>query len=179
MHPRLVPTAILTVILLGLAACDDGGGAPPAPVVQTGVVPPALFVSAMPTDAGPLLQVKTDAAAGDRVTLEARVGGRSDPFVENRAVFFVVDSVLKSCDQLHGDTCKKPWDYCCEPKDNLLANMATVQVVGADGQPLKLSLQSQHGLEPLKTVIIVGTVAQKDDAGTFVVNAETIHVKEG
>ena len=57
--------------------------------------------------------------------------------------------------------------------------MATVQVVDDRGQPLKASLQDQHGLEPLKTIVVTGTIAQIDDSGNFVVNAEAIHVKEG
>ena len=57
--------------------------------------------------------------------------------------------------------------------------MATVQVVDDDGQPLKASLAEGHGLKPLRTVVVSGTVDQVDEAGNFVVNADLIHVKEG
>lgn len=155
----------------------DGGGQAQAPAPAV-VVPAGLFTTSAPADAKPLIEVKPDAKPGDAIVFEARVGGRVDPFIENRAVFFVTDASILSCDQLHGDACKTPWDYCCEPKDNLLRHMATVQIVGDDGQPLKLSLSDEHGLAPLKTICVTGTVDQADASGTLVVNAESIHVKE-
>jgi hypothetical protein len=183
MHSKLVSAATLTLVLLGLTACGGGGGnttpdvAKPEPTAVT--LPAALFAASAPADAGNLMKVKTAAATGERVTFEARVGGSANPFVENRAIFSVVDPALLSCDQIHGDSCKRPWDYCCEPKTNLRNNMATVQVVDDAGQALKIAIQGQQGLEPLKTIVVVGTVLEKDDSGNFVVNAESIHIKEG
>ncbi len=142
-------------------------------------IPESLFVTELPDEAQPLIDVKTSAQAGDRVTFEARIGGRMDPFVDGRAMFFVTDASIKSCDQLHGDACKTPWDYCCEPKDNLLKHMATVQVVDGDGRPVKANLKDSHGLAPLRTVYVTGTVQNVDETGNLVVNAEEIHVSEG
>ena len=175
---------IAAVSILSVSACtesasDEANGNGDESAQTASSIPATLFASSAPSGAKPLFEAKSGAKQGDRVVFEARVGGRKTPFVENRAVFFVTDSSLLSCDQLPGDACQTPWDYCCEPQDNLLANMATVQVVDDSGQPLKVSLETEHGLEPLKTVIIVGTVNQMDEAGTFVVNAESIHVKEG
>ena len=143
------------------------------------IVPASVFVSASSNDAQQLADVKESAKLGDRVTFEARVGGRVEPFVDGRAMFFVTDASLKDCAQLHGDSCKTPWDYCCESKDNLLKHMATVQVVDANGRPMKVSLANTHGLEPLRTVQVTGTVQSIDDVGNMVVNAEAIHVEEG
>ena len=53
--------------------------------------------------------------------------------------------------------------------------MATVRVVGADGQPLKLGLQDVQGLKPLAKVIVVGTVAQAEK-GNLLINAAGLHV---
>ncbi|MHC5003782.1 MAG: hypothetical protein ACYTJ0_11730 [Planctomycetota bacterium] len=163
----------------GVPADDATAQAPPPAAAAAPTIPATLFAATAPADAIPLIDAKANAGPGDRVVFEARVGGRREAFVENRAVFFVADSSLLSCDQLHGDTCKTPWDYCCEPRDNLLKHMATVQVVDGDGQPLKTSLSDAHGLAPLRTVLVTGTVLEVDEAGTFVVNAESIHVKEG
>ncbi|MHC4991519.1 MAG: hypothetical protein ACYTGC_11115 [Planctomycetota bacterium] len=176
---RLIPVLLICGCgLASLSACrrpaEDVASTPPTPEA---VVPATLFASTAPADAIPLISLKSAAKAGDRVVFEARVGGRRDAFLEDRAVFFVADSSLLSCDQLHGDTCKTPWDYCCEPRDNLTRHMATVQVVDGSGNPLKRSLAGQQGLEPLKTVIVTGTV-DTAESGAFVVNAETIHVKE-
>ena len=139
----------------------------------------SVFVTSLPSDSVALITAKATAQPGDTVVFEARVGGRRDPFVENRAIFFVVDPSLLSCDQMQGDTCKTPWDYCCEPPRNLLKHMATVQVVDDAGQPLKIPLRNQNGLDTLKTVYVTGTVQQADESGNFVVNADSIHVKKG
>ena len=57
--------------------------------------------------------------------------------------------------------------------------MATVQVVDAQGSPLKVSLEHDHGLDALDMIVVTGTVDQIDEAGNFVVNADTIHVQAG
>ena len=74
------------------------------------------------------------------------------------------------------DHCATPWDYCCEPPESITAGTATVQFVGADGKPLAVELQGQGGLAPLATITVTGVVAEKDDAGLFIVNATGIHV---
>ena len=176
-----ITTALLAACLAALptGCASESEPAPDTtkPTAQV-AVPPNLFATSAPPGAVPLVDAKATAKTGDTVVFEARVGGRIESFVPNRAVFFVADPSILSCDQIHGDSCKTPWDYCCEPPDNLRKHMATVQVVDDSGQPLKLSLHEKHGLEPLKTVYVTGVVEQVDAAGTFVVNAETIHVKE-
>lgn len=164
----------MSLLILGTGCNRDA----PEPAAQTVSVPASLFISSSAAEAVPLAAAKTDAKVGDRVVFEARVGGRRAAFVENRAIFFVADSSLESCDQIPGDSCKYPWDYCCETQESRTKNMATVQVVDAGGQPLKTSLEDTHGLAPLKTIVVVGTVGETE-GGNFVVNAETIHVKEG
>jgi hypothetical protein len=168
--------------VLTLAGCGGSTSDPPAAQTQPPAeadLPATLFVVGAPDGAVTLIEAKSEARPGDRVVFEARIGGRRAPFVEHRAVFSVVDPSLLSCDQLHDGTCKAPWDYCCEPRENLLEHMATVQVIDAGGQPLKRSLESEHGLEPLRTVFVSGTVESIDESGNFVVNAEAIHVKGG
>ncbi len=110
--------------------------------------------------------------------IAAKIGGRAEPFVKNRAVFLVADRALKSCDQTPDDPCKTPWDYCCEPPESKKINMMTVQVVGDDGKPIKIGAQSTGGLEPLALIVFEGTVAEIDDKGTFIVNAKKIFVEK-
>lgn len=176
----LVPLVLVSLLAGVLAGCGQASPSGTATAVPTDTVswPAGLFAAALPDGAVALVEAKDAARPGDRVVFEARVGGRKDAFVENRAVFFVADTSLPTCADLHGDSCKTPWDYCCEPAENLLRHMATVQVVDAEGQPLRATLQDQHGLAHMKTVFVTGTVDAIDDAGNLVVNAETIHVRE-
>lgn len=139
-------------------------------------LPAGLFVDRAPDGARSVGAVKADPTLTGDVVIVGRVGGRTVPFVPGAAMFVIADSKLLSCDQRAMDGCTTPWDYCCEPRDSLLANTATIQVVGADGRPLEANLAGEAGLAPLHTVTIAGKVALRDDAGTLVINAERIHV---
>ena len=140
--------------------------------------PEGLILASPPADAKGLGEVKQSASAGDTVTFTARVGGVKQCFIDGRAAMIVVDPALESCDQIHGDACKTPWDYCCEPEESITANTATVQIVDAAGKPLDFGLKGQHGIEELKTITVVGKVAQKNDEGLMVVNATGVHVAQ-
>ena len=175
-----MPVRFVSLTCLTVALATAGCGveqAPSTPASAAGYLPAGLFVATPPAGAKSLAEAKSGTSPGDHVVFEARVGGRVEAFVEHRAIFFVADAGLQSCDQIHGESCTTPWDYCCEDPKSLLQNIGTVQVVDASGQPLKQSLLSEHGLEPLRTIVVEGTVQQADTAGNFVVNADRIHVK--
>ena len=146
-------------------------------------IPPEVFVTEAPKDAkgGEAKDVaalkKSARKKGDTVVLRAKIGGRAEPFVRNRAVFTVADRALKSCDEIPGETCPRPWDYCCESPESKKANLATIQFTGADGKPLKVGAQSVGGLEPLALIVVEGIVSEVDENGTFVVDAKKVFVE--
>lgn len=161
---------------------NDGGtpsvskGAVEAPKEQPGPLQ-SIFLAQEPAGAKPLIEVKKEAKTGDEVVFVARVGGRKKPFVEQRATFIAVDPKLLTCDQACG-TCPTPWDYCCETLDDIQRHAATVRVLGDDGKVIAKSIKAVQGLDPLKTVVIKGKIAMRDDAGmSFVVDATGIHVR--
>lgn len=154
---------------------NSGGATPAATPPATVSLPTDLFVEAAPPDARGVGELKADAQASGSITITGKVGGRVNPFVEGAAIFVLTDGALKSCTDLHPGACETPWDYCCEPKDSLMANTATIQVVDKDGKPLRTSLEGAHGLIGLATVTVVGTIAEKGD-DLLIVNAEHIHV---
>lgn len=166
--------AILAALLLAAPvqkADDPPKGKAPA-------IPETVFVAESPADAKCVAEAKKAAKKGDTVVIKAKIGGRAEPFVRNRAVVMLADRCLRSCDEIPDDPCTKPWDYCCEPPESKKANMMTMQVVGTDGKPLKTGLQGVRDLEPLALIVIEGTVAEIDANGTFVVNAAKIHVEK-
>ena len=90
----------------------------------------------------------------------------------------VIDASLKACGEGPvKDECTTPCDYCCEDPKEVAAHSASVQVVGADGKPLRGGLKGVGGLKPLSEVTVKGTVANAADSGVLVVNATAIHVK--
>ena len=56
------------------------------------------------------------------------IGGSKDPFVQGRAVFTIVDPTIINCKAMGDEEhCPTPWDYCCEPRENLKKNIATIE----------------------------------------------------
>lgn len=173
-------TLLLSVLLLSLpiGCTDKPSSGDHASGDHAHDLPETLFLKAAPASGSPLQQVKASAKVGDTVTIKCRIGGRSTPFVESRAIMVVIDPSLPSCADTKGDMCKKPWDYCCETPEDLIANTATVQVMDPHGHAVAMSLEGEQGLNPLAWITVVGEVAVKDDAGQFVVNATGIFVEK-
>ncbi|UCG33811.1 MAG: hypothetical protein JSU68_04080 [Phycisphaerales bacterium] len=139
-------------------------------------LPPGLFLERAPQDARELEEVKDNAAVGDRVVLRGRIGGRVEPFVDGRAMFMLADGRMPTCNERHGDGCRTPWDYCCEPKADLLARTATIQLADASGRPLKRTVKGVEGLVPTAEIVVTGKVSQRDDGDVMVVDASGIYV---
>ena len=173
----LTPLWILSGILLVAVGCGGSDGSSGANDPKN-TLPNGFFLTASPAGAQPLSEVKKSANAGDDVVFRCRIGGRKAPFVDGRAIMIVIDPALPSCADNKGDTCPVPWDYCCETPETLVANTATVQLVGNDGKPLKSSLENNNGLSPLAWITVVGNVAEKDASGRFVVNAQGVFVEK-
>lgn len=174
MH-RFIPTALVFLSPLLLTACDR-----PAPQASTAPAaqPATWLLTEAPADAFGIAAVKPTAVEGDTVVLHARIGGRKEPITAGTALFIVIDSSVPSCDQIPGDNCPTPWDYCCEPRDNLTANSATIQLVDADGTPILTDLRAA-GFNPLDEVIIIGTVAARPSEQVFTILATGIYKIDG
>jgi len=180
-YAGLVAAAVLVASATG---CEDRGAVQSGsnPSAQSASAPEALpagfVLSEAPTGAKDVVALKKDAKPGDEVVLRGRVGGSPSPFVDGRASMQVIDKALKACGEGTAmDECKTPWDYCCDDPKEVAAHSASVQVVGADGKPLRAGLKGVGGLKPLSEVTVRGTVAKGADSGVLVVNATGIHVK--
>jgi hypothetical protein len=128
----------------------------------------------MPEGAVDVAAAKQTAKEGDSVVVRGRIGGRVEPISKDSAVFVIVDPVLLSCDQIEGDTCSTPWDYCCETPESMAANNATVQIVDASGAPIAIDVQTV-GLKPLDTIVIVGTVGPRPSPQVLTIKATGVH----
>lgn len=176
-------TSLLVCVLIAIVApgaCERGRGSAAGPGAgassQSAALPAGLFLSAAPEGARDVKDAKASVKRGEKIVLVGRIGGSKAPFVDGRAVFTLVDQRLKACGEgTPDDDCKTPWDFCCEPRSEITANTATVQVAGADGQPLKAGLDGVGGLKPLARVVVSGTVAGADGS-VLLINADGLHV---
>ena len=174
-------TVVFAIALVGtLSGCDQGKPTTPVSSAGSSAMPAtlsaSLFLAAAPANPKDIKDAKPTLKAGDKVVLVGRIGGSDEPFVTERAIFTLVDRRLKACGEGTAmDSCKTPWDYCCEAREDITANSATVRVVGADGQPIKAELNGVKGLKPLATVTVVGTVATAEGENV-VINVSGLYV---
>ena len=121
--------------------------------------------------------MRAGAQEGQEVVVRGVVAGSAEPLAENRAILTLLDETVKTCDRNPSDSCQTPWDACCEPQETISANAATVQVVDAEGRPLKAGLKGLGNIAPLSRVVIVGTFHPSADGQSAVINATGIHVE--
>ena len=163
---------VAVVCVAWMTGCGDRSEGPPPVAID---VTPYLL-SEPPGDAEEVKSVHEAAGSERDVVIVGKIGGRSDPWIEGRAAFNIVDRSVKSCSDIPGDDCPTPWDYCCTQGD-LRGSTALVKVVGGDGRTLFGDARKLFGVKELQTVIIKGT-ARKDDAGNLTVVASGLYLKK-
>ena len=138
----------------------------------------ALILNQAPEGAIEIAAVKKTAKEGDTVTINGKVIGRKDPFVDGRAMVMLGDPhVITSCDLNHDDACPTPWDVCCDDPDDIKASTLTVQVLDTDGKLVKKGLKGLSGLKELSHLLVTGTVAEGSTADNMLINATGIYVQ--
>lgn len=155
----------ITAFALLLTACGESSSNESAPTAS-------WKTTTAPTESVSIKEAKAQAAEGDTISLTGVIGGNLDGGISAESgLFLMVDESIPSCDDLPDDHCKTPWDYCCEPRENLMAGMATVRVVDADGNPIPLD-----GLKPLDKVTVSGTVGARPDEKVLTVTASSVYI---
>ncbi|MFK7821006.1 MAG: hypothetical protein AB8G99_19985 [Planctomycetaceae bacterium] len=129
-----------------------------------------------PEAAVDVIKARADATDGGDVVVVGRIGGDYNPWVDGMAVFRLVDRSLKPCNEIPGDECPVPWDYCCET-DKLPTSMVLVKFNDENGRPLAAGAKELFKVKELDTVVISGKV-QKDDAGNVTVLASKMFVRK-
>ena len=174
----------VTAGVVALAVLWGGGCSPsertvavdagrPGPMLLSVVGQPVIAAASMS-----IAQLKPELSAGDVVTIEGKVMGAKEPFVDGRAAMLVGDeSVIVSCDLMGDEShCSTPWDVCCERAENLRAGTVLVQVTDAEGQVVKEGLRGVKGLKELSRIRVRGTVGDVSDGGQVTINAEAIQL---
>jgi hypothetical protein len=161
--------------LLGLMAGCSQDASVPAAASGADLDGTHYLLSAEPDGAQGVIETRAIAKDQDDVVIIGRIGGSTDPFVQGRAAFSIVDESLKACSDIEGDTCSSPWDYCCET-DKLPTAKALVHVVDADGKLVRAGAKKLLNLKELQTVVIRGQ-ARRDDAGNLTVLASGLFIR--
>lgn len=132
------------------------------------------LLSSEPDGAKGVVETLDSAKDDDEIVVVGRIGGQADPWIKRRAAFFIVDEALTPCNEIEGDKCKVPWDYCCEP--DLGKSRTLVKIVDDSGELVPVSAQKLVKVKELQTVVVKGQ-AKRDDDGNLTVFATGLFVK--
>ncbi len=164
-------TAAALSVSIGCAESTDSAES------TTATTTPAWILASAPEQVADIKPTKQSAAEGETVTLRGTIGGRVDALSNDSATFVMMDINLPNPCLADDDHCPTPWDYCCATAAEKVANNATVQLVNADGAPIATNLRD-HGIEPLDTVIVTGTVGPRLSNDVLFIKASGIYVAE-
>jgi hypothetical protein len=128
-----------------------------------------------PKGAMEVIATREKAKDKDDVTVVGRIGGRVNPWVKNAAAFSIVDASLKPCNEIPGDTCETPWDYCCEA-DLAKATLFVTILDEKTGKILKQDAREALKLRELQTVVVQGK-ARRDKNGNVSIAASKIFIR--
>ncbi|MCL4742017.1 MAG: hypothetical protein KJZ54_07420 [Phycisphaerales bacterium] len=165
-------TALTLVALIAGSLAGCGEPAPTSTSTKAPGTPPAWLLATEPAGALSVADAKADATEGETIVVRGRIGGRKAPISADSPVFVIVDLSLPHCGEDPDDKCPTPWDYCCEPKSDLAARSATVQIVDAEGNTAP---PIGDALKPLDEVLVVGTVGARPNENVLTIRATGIY----
>jgi len=174
--PALFSSALF-LILTSCGGKDDQAENTTVPDSSASSALDSILLSEAPEGSVDITKARQNPIPGTKVILSGKVMGNVNPIIQSRALLTLGDPAkITSCDLIPGDDCKTPWDVCCADPDIVKASIATIQVLGESGKPLKVGLKGIAGLRELSNLIVVGEVAEGSDQNNFLVNATGIHV---
>lgn len=175
MKNKLVPNFILTVVLaFFLSNCTNDQNSKNKVILAE--IPDNFKFS---EDLGASISVcefrETNDTTKDYI-VEGFIGGRKNPFAENRAIFILGDNTLETCDEKSDDSCPTPWDVCCEDRNKILSSTISVQILDANGFIINGTLQGVSGIDSGKNIKVRGKLNMKSTAEAIIMNAEAIQI---
>jgi hypothetical protein len=145
----------------------------PAAAPAASTVDKNYLLEEEPEDAADVIATRKDSKDQEDIVVVGRIGGRVNPWVKGMAAFSIVDRSLRPCNELEGDTCKTPWDYCCAT--NLPKATVLVMVADKNGKIVKKDARQLLGVKELDTVTLVGK-AKRDKAGNVSILASKVYI---
>ncbi|QDU93797.1 hypothetical protein [Lignipirellula cremea] len=130
-----------------------------------------------PDGAVGVIIAREDAKDQDEIVLVARIGGRKEPFIKDRAAFMVIDAsmtvVADGAESEAGQICM---DDCCA---SLRADCTTlVKIVDNQGKPLAIDARQLLSAEENDMVVIKGKVERDEKEGAFTIAASGVYVRK-
>ncbi len=142
-------------------------------------LPATVYLTALPEATVKTVQAaRAEVHEGEEIIVRGVVGGSKNPFGENRAIMTIIDDTLEKSCASEGDHCPTPWDYCCTPRERLMASIATVRFVDTEGKPLEATIGADGRIKPFSTVVVRGKVATGSTPENLIIDAEQVFVEK-
>ena len=170
---RQIGLGLMLGVFVILVGCSDDRPASTQPV-KSDPAGQKFMLSDEPPAVQGVMELRKNAKNGDEVAVVGRIGGSTEPFLDGRAGFTIVDVSFKPCNERDGDECPTPWDYCCDPKELLTTGTISVKFTDEQGKTLATDARKLLGLKELNTVVVKGK-AQRDSDGNLVVLATGLY----
>lgn len=171
------------VLTLALSACGGGESTEDTSASDDSLEstdPVAAFFadSAIP-ESQSLGKVLKTAKPGETVRVSGQIGGTEKPFGEGFAIFMLADESLTFCNEMaEPDHCPTPWDACCEDPQKIQENRTVVQFSNAAGEVIPVNLKGRHGLEELTRITVEGTLVQREQDGSLLIEGKRIYAPQ-
>ncbi|MDI1288529.1 MAG: hypothetical protein PSX37_01085 [bacterium] len=130
----------------------------------------AMFTPVLPAGAKEISAAMTAAKVGETITIRGNVAMSKDAFSAKQAVFTLVDERLRTGAAPAARAL--PETAADIPPEGRV----TIQVVGADGKPLRKELNGERGLKPGAEVFVTGKVESANGKDALVLTATAFHV---
>ncbi len=165
-------------LALGLASCSEKPQETKTPeATATATDLASLLVTESSAAPLSIAQLRSSAKVGDTVVFSGKVIGSKTVFIEGRAIMVMGDpDKITSCDLHPGDNCTTAWDVCCDDLDVIKSSIVTVQVVDADGKPLKEGFRNVGGIKELTNLVVTGKVAEGSNENNMLINATSLFI---
>jgi hypothetical protein len=175
---RLIPFLVIVLLCcIALPGCGSSSSADTGSGMATAVsIDAAKYVLAdEPDGAVGVIAAREAAKNGEPIIVVGRIGGSTNPWVEGRAAFMLLDAsvvvVANGAQSAAGEVCM---DDCCAI--TRAASTTLVKVVDDRGSVLPLDARKLFGIAANDMVVVQGKVS-KDDSGNFVILADGVHVR--
>ncbi len=176
MSNRVYTFLACIAVVTASVGCNQSATPPAAPAstAVSAVIAPAsnVLLKEQPAGAKPVGDLRASTTDGAEVTILGRIGGDTNPWVEGRAAFTIVDPKLEPCKPDEG--CPTPWDYCCST-DLIPANRAMIKIVDTTGSTVEQDARKLLGVKELQMVMVTGK-AKRDEAGNLTVLASGVYL---
>lgn len=167
---KYLPLTLLALLALGCSG-ESKDSSTAAPTSGPNALPEQFWGNG---DAGKALNV-FDLRSEDLSGKEVVVRGTVQEFVEGFAAFVLVEDTLLSCNEITGDECETPWDYCCADPDEVTRGSAFVEFREGD-KAGAWQVEGFHGIAQLSEVVVTGTL-EVDDANNLSLAASSIRLQ--